>query len=177
MGGTDDPSNLINLTIEEHAEAHRMLYEEHGKWEDKIAWQMLSGQISNAEAANEVRRLANLGKRLSEETKRKISSRKTNPPKETRKRMSIAKTGNKNRLGKKHTDETKEELRKASMGNKNGCISGYKLDDTFKEKKRKYMSDPNNNPSKRPEVKEKLRQAALLREQKKREQKSPLSLL
>ena len=174
MGGTDDPSNLINLTIEEHAEAHRMLYEEHGKWEDKIAWQMLSGQISNAEAANEVRRLANLGKRLSEETKRKISSRKTNPPKETRKRMSIAKTGNKNRLGKKHTDETKEELRKASMGNKNGCISGYKLDDTFKEKKRKYMSDPNNNPSKRPEVKEKLRQAALLREQKKREQKSPL---
>ena len=23
MGGTDDPSNLIELTIEEHAEAHR----------------------------------------------------------------------------------------------------------------------------------------------------------
>ena len=30
MGGTDDPSNLTQLTIEEHAEAHRILYEEHG---------------------------------------------------------------------------------------------------------------------------------------------------
>ena len=27
MGGTDDPSNLIELTIEEHAEAHRKLFE------------------------------------------------------------------------------------------------------------------------------------------------------
>jgi hypothetical protein len=50
MGGTDDPSNLVELTIEEHAEAYRKLYEQHGKWQDKIAWQMLSGQITNSEA-------------------------------------------------------------------------------------------------------------------------------
>jgi hypothetical protein len=49
-GGTDDPSNLIELTIEEHAEAHRLLFEEHGRYQDKIAWKMLSGQISVAEA-------------------------------------------------------------------------------------------------------------------------------
>ena len=30
MGGTDDPSNLIKLTIEEHAEAHKKLWEKHG---------------------------------------------------------------------------------------------------------------------------------------------------
>lgn len=38
MGGSNEPSNLIELTIAEHAEAHRVLFEEHGKIEDKIAW-------------------------------------------------------------------------------------------------------------------------------------------
>ena len=38
MGGTDDPANLIALTIEEHADAHHKLYESYGKVEDKIAY-------------------------------------------------------------------------------------------------------------------------------------------
>lgn len=38
MGGSDDPSNLIELTIQEHAEAHKKLYEMYGKEEDKLAW-------------------------------------------------------------------------------------------------------------------------------------------
>lgn len=45
-GGTSDPNNLVKLTIEEHAEAHRVLYETHGRWQDFYAWQGLSGQIS-----------------------------------------------------------------------------------------------------------------------------------
>jgi hypothetical protein len=49
MGGTDDPSNLVRLTVEEHAEAHRKLYEEHGKLEDKVAWKMLSGKTEEGE--------------------------------------------------------------------------------------------------------------------------------
>jgi hypothetical protein len=49
-GGSDDPSNIIELTIEEHAEAHRVLYEEQGRWQDKIAWLALSGSISTQEA-------------------------------------------------------------------------------------------------------------------------------
>ena len=28
MGGTDEPSNIVLLSIEEHAEAHKKLYEE-----------------------------------------------------------------------------------------------------------------------------------------------------
>ena len=44
MGGTDDPSNLIELTVEEHANAHRILYEQYGKKEDFVAYHMLSGQ-------------------------------------------------------------------------------------------------------------------------------------
>lgn len=48
-GGTDHPNNIVLLTIEEHAEAHRLLYEEHNRWQDHLAWQMLSGQISKEE--------------------------------------------------------------------------------------------------------------------------------
>ena len=49
-GGSNDSSNLIELTVEEHAEAHRLLWEQHGRWQDKIAWKTLSGQISIQEA-------------------------------------------------------------------------------------------------------------------------------
>lgn len=58
MGGTDEPENLVGLTIEEHAEAHRVLYEEHGKQEDYIAWKMLCGQMKMPEMK---RRLQLLG--------------------------------------------------------------------------------------------------------------------
>lgn len=44
MGGTDDITNLVELSIEEHAEAHRILWETYGKIEDKIAWQCLLGR-------------------------------------------------------------------------------------------------------------------------------------
>ena len=50
MGGTDDPSNLIVLTIEEHAQAHLDLYNEHGYQQDLVAHRMLLGQINKAEA-------------------------------------------------------------------------------------------------------------------------------
>ena len=49
IGGNDDPSNLIELTVEEHAEAHRVLYEKYGHWEDKLAWQGLAGLIDKQE--------------------------------------------------------------------------------------------------------------------------------
>ena len=49
MGGTDDPSNIIELTVEEHAEAHKKLFEQFGKIEDKVAWMMLSGQSKNVD--------------------------------------------------------------------------------------------------------------------------------
>jgi hypothetical protein len=49
MGGTNDRSNLIELTVEEHAEAHRLLYKQHGLLQDKLAWLGLQGLISGAE--------------------------------------------------------------------------------------------------------------------------------
>lgn len=50
MGGTDDPDNLVWLTIEEHAEAHRLLWLEYGKQADYMAWKMLSGKTSEQES-------------------------------------------------------------------------------------------------------------------------------
>ena len=49
-GGSNDPSNLIELTVEEHAEAHRILFEQHGRWQDEIAWLNLTGRITCEEA-------------------------------------------------------------------------------------------------------------------------------
>jgi len=53
MGGTDNPSNLIELTVEEHAEAHRTLYDKYGKQEDYLAWRGLSGHIGKEEIIRE----------------------------------------------------------------------------------------------------------------------------
>ena len=63
-GGTNEPENLVELTVEEHAEAHRLLYEKHGREEDRIAWLGLSAQIGKEEM---VSLLASLGGQLGKE--------------------------------------------------------------------------------------------------------------
>ena len=90
MGGTDDPDNLVELSVADHAEAHRVLYEKHGCWQDYLAYMGLSGQIGKQELIRMKQSLANLGKdhsgannpmwnkKHSEETKRKIGAASVN---------------------------------------------------------------------------------------------------
>ena len=86
MGGTDDPSNLVQLTVEQHAEAHRLLCEEHNNVKDYYAWKGLSSQIGKEEIRLELSRLGgrksgakNLAN-MSEESKRKrIETRRNRP--------------------------------------------------------------------------------------------------
>ena len=49
MGGTDEKENLIELTVEEHAEAHKKLWEEYGFHQDYLAWQGLAGLMTKQE--------------------------------------------------------------------------------------------------------------------------------
>ena len=129
MGGSNDPSNLIELTVEEHAEAHKKLYDEYGNWQDYLAWQGLSGRMGKEELIREKISNTHKGKKLTEEhievlkekgkkligdknpmfgknisTEHKLAISKANTGKiisvETREKMSLASTG------RKHTVES-----------------------------------------------------------------------
>ena len=94
VGGSDEPENLILLTVEEHAEAHRLLYEKYGRWQDRLAWQGLAGMIRRDELIYQQLREANLqaresgklsiigdhmrGKEHSEEHRKKLSDKASN---------------------------------------------------------------------------------------------------
>ena len=75
MGGTNDPDNLIELSVEEHAAAHRTLYEQYGKNEDLLAWQGLTASIGQEDLLMEKARIGgkNNTKPKTEEHKRKLS--------------------------------------------------------------------------------------------------------
>jgi hypothetical protein len=106
IGGTDDPSNLIELTVEEHAEAHRLLWEQDKRWQDYYAWQGLSGMINKEELIKRIQSLAN-SKPKSEETKEKMR---------------------KSQLGKKQTEQSKEKnSKKAKERWQNGVYDAEKL--------------------------------------------------
>ena len=131
MGGTDDPSNLIELTVEEHAEAHRKLYEEHGHWQDKVAYEGLSGRIGKEEILRMKQGMANKGrkrtpeqrKRISEAAKKRVARQRADGTLErAAKKQSEALKGRKrtaehienwrkSREGWKHTEESKDKIK------------------------------------------------------------------
>jgi len=46
VGGDCSHKNLIKVNVAMHAFLHKCLWEEFGRWQDRIAWQVLSGMIS-----------------------------------------------------------------------------------------------------------------------------------
>jgi hypothetical protein len=124
MGGSNDPSNLTKpITVEQHAEEHRLLYATHGKIEDFIAWKALSGQISMTEAS----------KLSLKEGQRKAG-------------LSLSKS-NLKRKNKSYEDiygskgnEIKEKIRKSSL------IREWSISDEERENRRKRAKE--NNPGK-----------------------------
>jgi len=105
INGPDTPKNLIKLTIEEHALAHKKLWEEHGRWQDKLAWRSLSGQITHAEASQMARRMGQLGRIKTIEERNKISLSKKGKP-------------NLKLKGYKHTEEFKRKISMSHIGKK-----------------------------------------------------------
>lgn len=61
-GGTDDPSNIIKVNVALHAFLHKILHEEYGRWQDKIAYECLSGHISREEAIRQAQSLGQKGR-------------------------------------------------------------------------------------------------------------------
>lgn len=102
MGGTDDPTNLIELTVEEHAEAHKHLYEQHGKWQDFIAWQSLLGIIASDKVHSEATKsgMKEWWKGLSEEEKQEWKDKCSKKPE-----------GWVAPKGWNHSEETKQRMR------------------------------------------------------------------
>jgi hypothetical protein len=135
-GGTDHPSNLIEVSIEEHAELHLARYLSFGEQGDWWAFMGLSGQMGKEEILAEKCK-SWLGKERSEETKLKM--RKPHGPKhtaESRAKISAARKGkklnpdhkakiskslegNQRSLGKTLTQDHKDKLSKAMKGNQN----------------------------------------------------------
>lgn len=124
-GGTDDPSNLIKLTVEEHAEAHKKLWEDHGRWQDKLAWEMLSGKTTDSEqarkAASRYALFERRGKfKLSDEHKEQIRQQMKGRvfTEEWKKKISDSKKGKPApcRHTTPHTEETKRKMSAAQKG-------------------------------------------------------------
>ena len=115
MGGSNDNSNLIELTVEEHADAHLQLNKKHNKIEDYYAYMALSGQISSDDARREVCR-----HRMTIDNPMKNSS--------------TVEKAKKSKMSYCPSDETKKKISKALLGKKKKCTVNMN-----KDKIKKYL--------------------------------------
>ena len=103
MGGSDDPSNLIKLTIPEHAEAHRVLWETHGKIEDYYAWQGLLGNVTGYEILKGIMGSEKMRNHLSKKGKEYWNTLSEEEKNKKLEKFNASKIGNKHALGKTWT--------------------------------------------------------------------------
>lgn len=106
-GGTDDPSNLVELTVEDHAIAHLVRYRIYKDERDHVAYRMLTGQISKQDAILLIQKLPK-----TEEHKKKIGDSVRGPLN--------------GMYGKTISEEQREILRKANSIPKPGLSELYK---------------------------------------------------
>ena len=128
MGGTDDPSNIVELTIEDHAEAHRILYEKYGNEKDKIAWNGLLGLIPKSHIMRDLHKLGRnkTDKLLYEKygviNPGQLEHNRIATSERNRRLHSEGKMSAPDWTGKKHKEETKRKI-----GEKNSILqSGEK---------------------------------------------------
>lgn len=111
MGGTDEPSNLFECSVEEHAELHFALYLEHGCIGDWVAFHMLSGITPDIEEHRQmlIRDACEGGKHLDEAAREKMRQAKlgTNHTEQTKQKMSAQ------RRGTTKSAEWKEKIRQS----------------------------------------------------------------
>ena len=137
-GGKNDPSNLVEVSVTQHAMFHYCEWRLHERWEDKCAWQVLANNVkhplhvkgrklTDSQRKNISERMKGnthcLGRTLSEETKEKLREIST---------------------GRKHSEETKEKLREINTGKKLTEETKKKCSEAGKKGGRKKGSIPWN---------------------------------
>lgn len=126
VGGDNNPKNLINLTVSEHAAWHYELWLYYGYREDHLAWKALSGQIGKEEIFIEKSKQGGFWHKGKSETP------------ETILKLKASKTGSKNPMfGRPVTDEHR-------LKNKLGHI-GLPVPDPCRMY---YFVDPNGTKTK-----------------------------
>lgn len=129
---TDDKiENLLKKSNEEHTRLHRL-----GK-------KHLEESKKKMSAIKVGERNGMFGRNQTEETRRKIGEKNSNPSEETKKKMREAQKGENNpkgMLGKKHSEEVKDKISNAKKGEKNpnfgkkGTMFGKKHSEETKKK-------------------------------------------
>jgi len=119
-GGTDDPSNILKVNTAMHAYLHKCLFEEHGRWQDEIAWKGLSKQLGKQDLHREMitKSLSNPETRLKMRNKklgRTITQKHADALHAGRRNSKNSEEHNKNisvaNTGKQHTQEGKENIK------------------------------------------------------------------
>jgi len=124
-GGTNDPSNLVKLSVEEHAEAHKKLWEQYGRKEDWIAWKGLSGTLPKEKIVHEANKINGL-----KGNKKHVERYKSDPEYAAwcRQRQSKPKSTTVNYF-KPKTQEHADNIRKAALKRErivcSSCGKGY----------------------------------------------------
>lgn len=162
MGGTDDSSNLIELTVEEHAEAHRVLYEKYEKWQDFIAWKGLEGRIGKEEIEKLIHIQNGLARRGIPQTPEHIEKRISKIRGEGN--GMYGRTGELNPMwskrgelsphyGKKHTSETNKKKSEALRGISYNELHGPEKAKEIKLKLSKPKSEEHKSKLRKPKPK------------------------
>lgn len=123
LGGDDSPINIIELSPEEHALAHKKLWEEYGNWQDHLAWKGLSGLISGDECQRQA---------IIEGSKKGNLTTNSKYPKGTRKNWNrgqqnpVGKSGSKNAYSKTYVMQTPRGTEIVS------CLSSFCMQEGIK---------------------------------------------
>jgi len=143
-GGSDDPSNIVELTPEEHALAHKKLFEKHGRIQDKIAWLGISKQIGKEEAINMSKRVPKSFR--TDEHRAKLSKAlKGKKPSEANRLAVIAANSNRAPVNKgvPMSEEQKRKISKAQKGRVHSEETKRRMSESIKNhwERRRRMKD------------------------------------
>ena len=162
MGGSDDPTNLIELDIKDHADAHKMLWETHGKLEDYVAWKALCGFKEEANDAKKKLAAENYRKFLKSENG-KLWIEQNIKGKDRSKMIEAARIAN---TGRKKTDKENLKNSKSHIGKNHREETIIKLKELAKNRSAEHIqkiANSNRGKKRSEETKRKITEANIRR--------------